>query len=78
LRFSIYSVPKILKILKEKIIFSKTKVKLKVKKYISIIFYDDLLEYMLLNLKRLEIGDENLLDPNFLIKHEIILLKDNF
>ena len=57
---------------------SKTKVKLKVKKYIPIMFYDDLLECMLMNLKRLEIGDENLLDPNFLIKHKIILLKDNF
>ncbi|MGQ4876707.1 MAG: hypothetical protein ACP6IY_21780 [Promethearchaeia archaeon] len=56
---------------------SKTEVKLRVKKYIPLMFYDDLQECMLMNLKKLEIGVENLLDPNFLTKHKIILLKDN-
>ena len=45
------------------------------KKYIPLLFYDDLLECMLQNLKQLEDGDVNLLDPSFLIDKNIIIVQ---
>lgn len=44
-------------------------------KYIPILFYDDLLECMLHNLKRLEDGNTPILDPSFLIDNKIITLQ---
>lgn len=46
-------------------------------KYLPILFYDDLLECMLLNLKILEERDENILDPSFLIDQNIIILQES-
>jgi hypothetical protein len=46
-------------------------------KYIPLLFYDDLLECMLLNVKKLEDGDENLLDPLFLIDQKVIILQES-
>jgi hypothetical protein len=43
-------------------------------KYIPILFYDDLLECMLQNLKILEDGKANMLDPSILIDQNIITL----
>jgi len=43
-------------------------------KYIPLLIYDDLLECMLQNLKRLEENNDNLLDPSFLLDNNIILL----
>ncbi len=45
------------------------------KKYIPILFYDDLLECMLQNLKKLDDGDENLLDPSLLLDTNVIILQ---
>ncbi len=45
------------------------------KKYIPLLFYDDLLECMLMNLKKLEDGDVKLLDPSFLIDNNIIIVQ---
>ncbi len=45
------------------------------KKYIPLLFYDDLLECMLQNLKKLEDGDENLLDPSYLLDKKIITIQ---
>ncbi|MFX1366056.1 MAG: hypothetical protein ACFFCE_18330 [Promethearchaeota archaeon] len=45
-------------------------------KYIPLLFYDDLLECMLQNLKILEDGNENILDPSFLLDRNIILLHE--
>ncbi|MFW9969019.1 MAG: hypothetical protein ACFFDF_02385 [Candidatus Odinarchaeota archaeon] len=50
------------------------KMKPKLLKYIPLLFYDDLLECMLFNEKKLNDGDENILDPSFLIDHNIIKL----
>jgi hypothetical protein len=46
-------------------------------KYIPLLFYDDLLECMLLNVKKLEDGDDNLLDPSFLIDQNIIIVQES-
>ena len=46
----------------------------KVLKYIPLLFYDDLLECMLQNLKKLEESDVEILDPSYLIEKEIIVL----
>ncbi len=46
-------------------------------KYIPLLFYDDLLECMLLNVKKLEDGDNNILDPSFLIDENIIVLQES-
>jgi hypothetical protein len=43
-------------------------------KYIPLLFYDDLLECMLQNLLKLEDGDQDILDPSFLIDNKIIIL----
>ncbi|MFX1380319.1 MAG: hypothetical protein ACFFA4_14625 [Promethearchaeota archaeon] len=50
-------------------------VKPKLLKYIPLLFYDDLLECMLINIKKLNDGEENILDPSFLIDHNIIILQ---
>ena len=44
-------------------------------KYIPILFYDDLLECMLENLSKLEDGNEEILDPSFLLDNNIIILQ---
>ncbi|MFX1469359.1 MAG: hypothetical protein ACFFB8_11910 [Promethearchaeota archaeon] len=44
-------------------------------KYIPLLFYDDLLDCMLQNLKLLNEGERNLLDPSFLIDKNIIILQ---
>jgi len=46
-------------------------------KYIPLLFYDDLQECMLQNLKRLEDDHENLIDPIVLIKQNVIVLGEN-
>ncbi len=45
-------------------------------KYIPLLFYDDLLECMLQNLKSLEDGDDSLLDPSFLFEKNIIIVEN--
>jgi hypothetical protein len=45
-----------------------------VKKYIPLLFYDDLQECMLINLKKLEDNEKNILDPSTLIEDNIITL----
>ena len=47
------------------------------KKYIPILFYDDLLECMLQNLADLEEGVEDLLDPSFLIDQNVISIQES-
>ena len=47
------------------------------KKYIPILFYDDLLECMLQNLWDLEEGVEDLLDPSFLIDQNVISIQES-
>ncbi len=49
----------------------------KLLKYIPLMFYDDLLECMLLNIQKLDDGDENILDPSFLIDKNIIILQES-
>jgi len=44
-------------------------------KYIPLLFYDDLLECMLQNLKRIEEKESELLDPSFLLDKKIIITK---
>lgn len=46
-------------------------------KYIPILFYDDLLECMLQNLKSLKEGNNNILDPSFLLDKNIIILQES-
>jgi len=46
-------------------------------KYIPLLFYDDLLECMLQNLKKLDDGEEDILDPSFLLDHNIVILSDS-
>jgi hypothetical protein len=45
-------------------------------KYIPLLFYDDLLECMLQNMKRLENGGDDLLDPSFLLDKGVIITKN--
>ncbi|MFX1344826.1 MAG: hypothetical protein ACFFAI_06940 [Promethearchaeota archaeon] len=45
-------------------------------KYIPILFYDDLLECMLQNMKRIEEGVKDLIDPSFLLDKGVILAKN--
>ncbi|MFX0043451.1 MAG: hypothetical protein ACFE8L_11105 [Candidatus Hodarchaeota archaeon] len=49
----------------------------KVKKYIPLLFYDDLLECMLQNTADLEEDAEELLDPSFLIDQNIIIIQES-
>jgi len=42
---------------------------------VPLLIYDDLLECMLQNLKKLDDGDENILDPSFLINKQIIIVQ---
>jgi hypothetical protein len=49
----------------------------KVLKYIPLLFYDDLLECMLQNLKTLENYEGKILDPSFLLENNIVKLFDN-
>lgn len=44
-------------------------------KYLPLLFYDDLLECMLQNLKKLEDGEEDILDPSFLFDRNVIILQ---
>ncbi len=44
-------------------------------KYIPLLFYDDLLECMLQNLKKLDDGEENLLDPSLVLDTNVIILQ---
>ncbi|MFX1385671.1 MAG: hypothetical protein ACFE9M_00515 [Promethearchaeota archaeon] len=46
-------------------------------KYIPLLFYDDILECMLQNLKKLDDGDQNILDPSFLLDQNIINLQNS-
>ncbi|MFX1409835.1 MAG: hypothetical protein ACFFA6_05760 [Promethearchaeota archaeon] len=46
-------------------------------KYIPILFYDDLLECMLQDLKILKDNTETLLDPSFLLENNVIILKES-
>jgi len=50
--------------------------KSKVLKYIPLLFYDDLLECMLQNLKSLEDGENEILDPSYLFEKNIVLLEN--
>ncbi|MFX0039463.1 MAG: hypothetical protein ACFFCY_10435 [Promethearchaeota archaeon] len=52
-------------------------IKPKLLKYIPLMFYDDLLECMLLNVEKLDDGEENILDPSFLIDQNIIILQES-
>jgi len=47
------------------------------KKYIPILFYDDLLECVLQNLADLEKGVEDILDPSFLIDQNVISIQES-
>lgn len=47
------------------------------KKYIPLLFYDDLLECMLQNLKKLEDGEEEILDPSLLIEQNVIIVRES-
>ena len=47
------------------------------KKYIPILFYDDLLECMLQNLADLEEGAEDILNPSFLIDQNVISIQES-
>jgi len=49
----------------------------KVKKYIPLLFYDDLQECMLLNLKSLEENEKSILEPSTLIEKKIITIIDS-
>jgi len=46
-------------------------------KYIPLLFYDDLLECMLQNIKRLEEGDKDLIDPSFLLDNGVIITQNS-
>jgi len=48
----------------------------KILKYLPLLFYDDLLECMLQNLKKLKESEVEILNPSYLIDQEIILLLD--
>jgi len=61
----------------EKLDSSLDNIKPKLLKYIPLLFYDDLLECMLLNVQKLEDGEENILDPSFLIDQNIIILQES-
>ena len=50
---------------------------LTMKKYIPLLFYDDLLECMLLNLKVLRDYEGDILDPSFLLDKNVITLYDS-
>jgi hypothetical protein len=50
----------------------------KVKKYIALLFYDDLQECMLQNLELLKKENPKIIDPGFLIEEEIIILKEKY
>ncbi|MHA1473170.1 MAG: hypothetical protein ACTSQW_08750, partial [Promethearchaeota archaeon] len=59
---------------------TKNGIEREIKKYIPLLFYDDLQECMLLNLKYLEENEKTLLSPSILIEKHIINLigSDNF
>ena len=46
-------------------------------KYIPLLFYDDLLECMLQNLKRIEENEKEIIDPSYLLDRKIILTKNS-
>ena len=45
-------------------------------KYIPLLFYDDLLECMLQNLKRIEENEKEIIDPSYLLDTKIIITKN--
>jgi len=49
----------------------------KVIKYIPLLIYDDLLECMLQNIKRIEEGDKDLIDPSFLLDNGVIITQNS-
>lgn len=46
-------------------------------KYIPLLFYDDLLECMLQNIKKLEEGDKDIIDPSFLLDNGVIITQNS-
>ena len=56
---------------------TKNGIEKEVKKYIPLLFYDDLQECMLLNLKYLEENEKILLNPSILIEENIITIIDS-
>jgi len=56
---------------------AKTIIDRDVKKYIPLLFYDDLQECMLLNLKYLEENEKSLLNPSSLIEDKVITIIDS-
>jgi hypothetical protein len=46
-------------------------------KYIPLLFYDDLLECMLQNLKRIEENEKEIIDPSYLLDNKIIITKNS-
>jgi hypothetical protein len=55
----------------------KDKIDSNVVKYIPLLFYDDLQECMLQNLKLLETNEMNLLDPSFLAEKNVVILYES-
>ncbi|KKN23799.1 hypothetical protein LCGC14_0901340 [marine sediment metagenome] len=51
--------------------------KTKLIKYIPLLIYDDLLECMLQNIKRIEDNHEDLLDPSFLLDSKVIITQNS-
>ena len=52
-------------------------IKIDKKKYIPLLFYDDLLECMLQNLKKLKDGEEEILDPSLLLDQNVIIVQES-
>lgn len=61
----------------ENIQSTSMKVDSKILLYLPLLFYDDLLECMLQNLKKLEESDVEILNPSYLIDKKVILLLEN-
>jgi hypothetical protein len=53
------------------------KAKTRIIKYIPLLFYDDLLECMLQNLKRIEEDEKSIIDPSYLLDRKIIITKNS-
>lgn len=53
------------------------KTQTRVIKYIPLLFYDDLLECMLQNLKGIEENDKEIIDPSYLLDRKIIITKNS-
>jgi hypothetical protein len=55
--------------------FDLDEIKVSKKKYIPLLFYDDLLECMLQNLNKLEEGEKEILNPSILLDHNVIVVQ---